>query len=202
MADAMSDSVLWLTTDRLALRRFTPDDLDWLAALYQDPEVTRYLGGVKGRAQTADMLKTRILEYYDEHPGLGIWMTIERATGERAGFHLLNHIRGESIIQVGYALARPAWGKGYATEMAAAVLRYGFDDLKLPRIAGMTSRENHASQRVLLKIGLERRAERAFAHPDYASEGPMAWFERHADAWRAEHAEQAEDAEKAERATT
>ena len=187
MADTISDSLLWLTTDRLALRRFTPDDLDWLASLYQDPEVTRYLGGVKSRAQTAEMLKTRILQYYDEHPGLGIWMTIERATGERAGFHLLNHIRGESIIQVGYALARPAWGRGYATEMAAAVLRYGFDDLKLPWIAGMTSRENHASQRVLLKIGLERRGERAFPHPAYASAGPMAWFERDAIDWLASH---------------
>jgi len=117
-----ADQTLWLATDRLALRRFTADDLDWLAALYQDPDVTRYLGGVKSRAQTEAMLDTRILRYYDEHPGLGIWMTIERATGERAGFHLLNHIRGESIIQVGYALARPAWGKGYATEGATAAM--------------------------------------------------------------------------------
>ena len=194
-----TDPPFWLTTDRLALRRFTPGDLDWLAALYGDAEVTRYLGGVKSRAQTAEMLDTRILRYYDEHPGLGIWMTIERATGERAGFHLLNHIRGESIIQVGYALARPAWGKGYATEMASEVLRYGFHDLKLPEIAGMTNRENHASQRVLLKIGLERRGERAFAHPDYASEGPMAWFEGHGAAWLAEHAEEAENAEEEEK---
>jgi RimJ/RimL family protein N-acetyltransferase len=50
----------------------------------------------------------------------------------------------------------------------------------------MASLQNHASQRVLLKIGLERRGERAFAHPDYASEGPMAWFERDAADWRAE----------------
>ena len=79
-----------------------------------------------------------------------------------------------------------AWGKGFGTEMAAAVLRYGFLDLKLPRIAGMANLENLASQRVLLKIGLERRGERAFAHPDYAAEGPMAWFERDAADWRAE----------------
>jgi [ribosomal protein S5]-alanine N-acetyltransferase len=50
----------------------------------------------------------------------------------------------------------------------------------------MASLENHPSQRVLLKIGLERRGERAFAHPAYASEGPMAWFERNAADWRAE----------------
>jgi RimJ/RimL family protein N-acetyltransferase len=176
----------WLTTDRLALRHFTLDDLDWLTELYSDPDVTRYLGGVKDRTKSEELLRTRILDYYDEHPGLGIWMTVERETGARVGFHLLNHIRGESIIQTGFALEKSAWGKGFATEMAAAVLRYGFTELQLPRIAGMASLENHASQRVLQKIGLVRRGERAFAHPDYASQGPMAWFERDAAEWLAD----------------
>ena len=90
----------------------------------------------------------------------------------------MNHIRGESIIQIGFTLTKSAWGIGVATEMAAAVLRYGFDELVLPRIAGIANLQNHASQRVLLKIGLERRGERAFAHPDYASAGALAWFER------------------------
>ena len=182
----MPDDRYWLTTARLSLRRFTPADLDWLTELYSDPDVTRFLGGVRNRAGVEERLQTRILEYYDEHPGLGIWMTVDRATGASLGFHLLNHIRGESIIQVGFALAKSAWGKGFATEMAAAVLRYGFVDLKLPSIAGMANVQNHASQRVLLKIGLERRGERAFPHPDYAAEGAMAWFEREAAAWQAE----------------
>ena len=113
-------------------------------------------------------------------------MTVERATRTRLGCHLLNHIRGESIVQVGFTLAKSAWGKGFGTEMASAVLRYGFVDLKVPCIAGMASLQNHASQRVLLKIGLERRGERAFPHPDYAAEGPMAWFERDGAHWQAE----------------
>ncbi len=113
-------------------------------------------------------------------------MTVERASGVRLGFHLLNHIRGETIIQVGFALATSAWGKGFGAEMASAVLRYGFVDLNLPLIAGMASLHNLASQRVLLKIGLERRGERAFPHPDYASEGAMAWYEREAAEWLAE----------------
>ena len=182
----MPDSPYWLATERLALRRFVPADLDWLAELYSDRNVTRFLGGVKDRAKAEEVLKNRILHYYDEHPGLGVWMTVERATDTRLGFHLLNHIRGESIIQIGFTLAQSAWGKGFGTEMASAVLRYGFVDLKLPRIAGMASLQNHASQRVLLKIGLERKGERAFPHPDYASEGAMAWFERDAAAWQAE----------------
>jgi RimJ/RimL family protein N-acetyltransferase len=184
----MTEPSCWLTTERLALRRFTPADIDWLVELYSDRDVTRHLGGVKTRAQTQAFLETRVLQYYDENPGLGIWMTVERARGERIGFHLLNHVRGESIIQVGFALAKSAWGAGLASEMAAALLRYGFLDLNLPRIAGIANLGNHASQNVLRKIGLERRGERALAHPDYAAEGAMAWFERDRDDWCADHA--------------
>src|SRR5688572_26268755 len=94
----------WLTTERLALRRFTADDLDWLVELYADAEVTRYLGGTKDGEQTEQMLQGRFLDYYDRHPGLGIWMMVDRASGDRVGFHLLNNIQGETIIQVGFAL--------------------------------------------------------------------------------------------------
>lgn len=183
---AMVPDDWWLTTERLALRRMTDRDLDWLAALYNDGDVTQHLGGLKSREQVADMMRTRIIEYYDAHPGMGAWMTVERATGDQIGFHLLNNIQGETIIQVGYGLLKPAWGKGYATEMAAAVVRYGFVDLGLPRIAGIASLPNVASQRVLEKIGLVRNGERAFAHPAYASSGPMAWFERERDEWLTE----------------
>ena len=176
----------WLTTARLGLRPFTPADRDWLVALYSDVNVTRYLGGLLTPSQVDRMLASRILDYYAAHPGLGIWMTVERASGERAGFHLLNNIQGESIIQVGFALLEPFWGRGYGTEMASAVLRYGFADLELPTIVGMASLKNIASQRVLSKIGVERRGERGFPHPQYAAEGPMAWFERERDAWLGE----------------
>ncbi len=143
-------------------------------------------GGLKTRDQVEDMLRTRVIEYYDTHPGLGMWMTVERASGQGVGFHLINNIQGETIIQIGYGLAKSAWGRGYATEMASALMRYAFEDLKLPRIAGMASLPNVASQRVLEKIGLERRGERSFPHPAYAAGGPLAWFEREADAWLAE----------------
>jgi RimJ/RimL family protein N-acetyltransferase len=145
--------------------------------------VTKYLGGVRTRPQVDELLAARVFDYYDAHPGLGIWMTIEKATGDRVGFHLLNNIQGESIIQIGYTIAKRTWGRGYATEMADALLRYGFVDLGLDRIAGMATLANVASQRVLHKIGLERRGERAFPHPAYAAEGPLAWFEREREAW-------------------
>lgn len=182
----MSGNDFWLTTERLALRRFTAGDLDWLVELYSDPDVTRYLGGTKDRASTEEMFNSRILRYYEQHPGLGMWVTVERSSGRRAGFHLLNNIQGESFIQIGFTLARWAWHKGMATEMASAVLRYGFVDLALPRIVGIANLGNLASQQVLLKIGLHRKGERAFPHPAYAADGPLAWFERDAPDWLAE----------------
>ncbi len=165
----------------------TWDDFDWFAGLYADADVTQYLGGQKTRGQVEEMFRARIIDYYDAHPGLGIWQTVERASGEPVGFHLINHIHGETIIQVGYGLAKGAWGRGFATEMAMGVLRYGFADLGLPQIAGMTDLRNGASLRVLEKIGLERRGERAFAHPAYAAAGPLAWFEGERDRWLAAH---------------
>ncbi len=185
MRSAGCEAEFWLETTRLGLRRFTPADREWLVALYADADVTRYLGGTQSPEAVDRMLQARVLDYYDAHPGLGIWMTVERASGEPIGFHLLNHIQGETIIQVGFVLRQPAWGKGYGTEMAAAVVAHGFVTMGLPTIAGMTSLRNLASQRVLEKIGLERRGERAFSHPAYAAEGPLAWFEREAGAWLA-----------------
>ena len=183
----MADAGYWLETDRLALRRFTEQDYDWLVELYDDAEVMRYGGGVKSPGQVKAVMRERILDYYDAHPGLGVWQTVERAAGTPIGFHVLNNIQGESIIQVGYFLLKPAWGRGYATEMARALLRHGFVELRLPHIAAIAERENVASHRVLTKIGLRRNGERAFKHPAYAYAGPMAWFERNATDWLAEH---------------
>jgi RimJ/RimL family protein N-acetyltransferase len=174
-----------LLTPRLALRRFTPADLDLLERLQSNPDVMRYAGGVQSRADTEALLEERILDYYAQYPGLGIWATIERATGTCIGQHLLNHIRGESIVQVGYLLFPEHWGRGYATEMSIRLLRYGFADLGIERIAGITDLPNLDSQRVLLKAGLVRDGERTFAHPGYGGK-PLAWFERDAVSWLAE----------------
>ncbi len=115
-------------------------------------------------------------------------MTLERSSGDRLGFHVLNHIRGESDVQVGFILAKAAWGRGVASEMGAALLRYGFVNLALPTIVAIANIDNHASQHALAKIGLRRHGERAFRDPAYASQGPMAWFERDAAEWLAERA--------------
>jgi RimJ/RimL family protein N-acetyltransferase len=172
-----------LESSRLYVRRFTYDDLDEYARLVGAADVARYLGGVRDRAAAEATLRSRGLDYYDEHPGLGMWATVERASGRLVGFHVLNHIHGEPDIQVGYALFQDVWGRGYATEMAVRVLEYGFAELGLDKIAAITNLENVASQRVLLKAGLTRHGERTFTHPALAAEGPMAWFEIGRDEW-------------------
>ena len=176
-----------LCSERLQLRRFTLADLPLLSELNADPEVMRHLGGAVDTDRTRAMLETRILKYYEENPGLGIWATQLRDSGECIGFHLLNHIQGESLIQVGYRLFPRYWGRGYATEMSVALLRYGYTQLGLRSIVAIADLDNLASQQVLLKSGLHRHGERSFPHPAYACYGPLAWFERDAQDWLAEH---------------
>ena len=185
MRDAGLDG---LASERLQLRRFTPADLPLLQKLNADPVVMRYLGGPERAEDTQAMLEGRILTYYDQHPGLGVWATLEKRSGECIGFHLLNHIRDETLIQVGYRLFPDYWERGYATEMTVALLRYGYADLGLPSICAITHPDNSGSQRVLLKSGLERRGERAFSHPAYAPYGAMPFFEREARDWLRDHA--------------
>jgi ribosomal-protein-alanine N-acetyltransferase len=182
--DGMS-SGMGIVTDRLTFRRFTADDLDFVAEIYGDAEITRYLGGVKTREQAAELLRHRVLAYYDQHPGLGVWATLDRHSGERLGMHVLNHIQGEDFIQVGFILRQDAWGRGLAAEGARALLHYGFSTLALPQIVGITDLDNLASQRVLEKVGLRRQGERTFAHPAYHDHGPFAWFERDRAGWLA-----------------
>lgn len=176
-----------LPTPRLALRRFEPGDLPWIQRLQADEQVMRYCGGTQDAAASAAFLHERVLAYYDEHPGLGVWATTLRSTGDLVGMHLLNHMHGESLIQVGYLLAADAWGRGYASEMCLAVLRHGFAVVGLERIVAITDRDNLASQRVLTRSGLHHHGVRSFAHPKYAS-GPFAWFHRDAADWLADPA--------------
>lgn len=172
-------------TERLELRRFVPGEEALLERLHGDPRVMRWAGGVQTPEKTREIFAARVLAYYAENPGLGIWASIERASGQCIGLHLLNNIQGETHLQVGYLLYPEYWGKGYATEGARAVLEYGYGKLRLPRIVAITDRENVDSQKVLLKCGLRREGEKAFAHPAYSASGPLAWFVSDREEWLA-----------------
>jgi RimJ/RimL family protein N-acetyltransferase len=143
-----------LQTDRLLLRTWTLDDVEAAFPIYRDPEVVRFIGNKID--QSPDDTRQRLLRRLAEQEqfGLSLWAAIEKATGQLIGACGLKHLEGGPQIEVGYHLARHAWGKGYATEGARACLRHGFDCLRLERIVGIVDPDNLASRHVLEKIGL------------------------------------------------
>ena len=145
----------WLETLRLSMRNFTLDDFDDLYALNSDLRVMKYIadGTVSTRDEVAGALR-RFVRYPTLYPDLGIWHTSRRDTGAFIGFFALNYAGRSTDIEVGYRLLHNAWGLGLATEGATALVHYGFDDLGLDRIIGVTAPGNKASQNVLMKAGL------------------------------------------------
>jgi RimJ/RimL family protein N-acetyltransferase len=144
----------WMQTLRIDLREFATGDFDDLLRLDGDPRVMKYTSGkTSTRADVAASLAHAVSlcrNYY----GLGIWHASRRDTGAFIGWFALKYCPPTCDVEVGSRLLRGAWGLGFATEGATELVRYGFDDLGLDRIIGVTHRDNHASQRVLMKAGL------------------------------------------------
>ena len=157
-------AVTTLHTDRLTLRPWRDDDLDALAAVYADPEVMRYImdGAVRDRDETAEALR-RIRRSWDER-GFGLFAVEVRATGALAGWAGLAvpDFLPEVLpaVEIGWRFARGRWGHGYATEAAAAALRFGFADpryesgLGLDRVVSIRHVDNTRSARVMAKLGI------------------------------------------------
>ena len=145
----------WLETLRLELRELVPSDLPDLVRLDSDPRVMKYIRD--GRVSTPADLEAamrRVRRAYQTYPGLGTWRAARNDTGRCIGWFTLKYVPRTIEIEVGYRLLPEAWGQGFATEGARELGRYGFDDLGLDRIIGITHPDNVASQRVLLKAGL------------------------------------------------
>lgn len=147
-----------LETERLFLRRMTLSDLDVMAQLNSDAEVMRYIGNgaVWTRAQSEARIR-RMLKVYEIFPGLGLWIGEEKANRRFVGAFALNYIPKTVEVEVGYRLAKSAWGRGFATEGARALVRYGITELGLDRVVGLTHPANNASKQVLMKAGLQAR---------------------------------------------
>ena len=144
-----------LRTRRLALRAFRPGDLEDLCRLDTDARVMRYIRDGKPASQPEVVAALpRICRYPRIYPGLGCWHARRRDTGAFIGWFILKYCGTSCDVEVGYRLLPEAWGRGFATEGATALVRYGFDTLELDRIIGVTHRDNLASQRVLMKSGL------------------------------------------------
>ena len=87
-----------------------------------------------------------------ERHGFGLWVVEEE--GGMIGFCGLRHLDDGPQVEILYGISPSRWGRGFATEVAVEVLRYGFDRAGLGRIVGIADRENVASRRVLEKIGM------------------------------------------------
>lgn len=140
-----------IETERLLLRPKTPECLAAMEALYDDPEVARWLGDVD-RAEARRRLD-RHLEHERVH-GFSMWALVERASGEIVGQCGLQHLDGGSEIEVGWALLSSRWGRGYATEAARAALVFGFAELSLECIVAVVRPDNIRSRRVAERLGM------------------------------------------------
>ncbi|MCF2526965.1 GNAT family N-acetyltransferase [Yinghuangia soli] len=144
-----------LRTERLLLRSWREADRAPWAAMNADPEVREHLGEPLTTAQS-DASIDRFQEALDSR-GWGWWAVEVAATGEFAGFAGLDPVEDGlpfTGIEAGWRLARGAWGHGYATEAAHAVLAYGFDTLGLPEILALTTAMNTRSQAVMRRLGM------------------------------------------------
>lgn len=143
-----------LETPRLLLRPFTLDDAQAFYQLVSNAQITRYTGDLPvADVQAArDLMLARPLRDYAVN-GFGRHAVVEKSSGEVVGFSGLKRLtNGE--VEIGYRFLIRCWGLGYATESAREALRWGREELRLPRIIGQVVRDNTASVRVLEKLGL------------------------------------------------
>lgn len=152
-----------LETDRLILRAWEQDDADFAFDLYSRWEVQRFIGNPPQVMTERSQAVERILAWREmDHPVHAVWAVQLRATGQLAGALLLKSIpaSGSSVplqpsgdTEIGWHFHPDHWGRGYASEAAAAVLEYAFDN-GLEEVVAVTAPANLASQKVCERIGM------------------------------------------------
>lgn len=165
-----------LQTERLVLRQWNDEDLWNLVELNADPEVMEHFPAPMTADQSAEMLGIQQSLLDAGRPAyfaVDIW-----ATSTFIGFIGLNVPRFDAAftpcVEIGWRLTRAAWGNGYATEGADAVLKYGFVSLGLPEIVAFTATGNERSRAVMERIGMTHDASEDFDHPSLPPGDPLA----------------------------
>jgi [ribosomal protein S5]-alanine N-acetyltransferase len=145
-----------LLTDRLLLRAFRPSDWTAVHSYGTDLEVVRFMDWGPNTVEQSRHHVNRSVAMASVSPRLTFPYAVERVEDGRVigstelSMTSLDHRRAE----MGYVFAREAWGQGYATEAAGALLDYAFDKLGLHRVAATCDPDNVGSARVLQKIGM------------------------------------------------
>ncbi len=166
---------MMIKTERLILRKFTPDDADAFAAMNADPQVMQYFPNVMSREGSDGFLEYEIQNWTDN--GFSLFALEKRDTGEMIGFTGLSRPSYETpftpCVEIGWRLVPSAWGKGLASEAAQASLAFGFAGLGLEEIVSFTTATNLPSQNLMKRIGMTRNPADDFDHPKLTSDHPL-----------------------------
>ena len=151
-----------LQTQRLKLRKFTPQDLDLLARLMSNPQFMRFSLGLLSLEQTAAFLEKILAGYRDNVPSQ--FAVLVRAENKLIGYcgFFRQTVDDVEEIEIGYRLDPNYWGQGMATEAARAVRDHAFRDLHLERVISLIHPDNIASRRVAEKNGMTIEKETVF----------------------------------------
>ena len=142
-----------IETERLLLRIVCRDDLDDLARMFADPDVVKYVGdGTPSNREEASKAVDSMIAHWQKH-SFGRWIAGDKVSGAFIGFGGLRSLFGTP--EVVYHLTKNNWGKGFATELARAALRFGFEERGFDRIVAITKPPNLASIHVMEKLGMQ-----------------------------------------------
>ncbi|MHB1611469.1 MAG: GNAT family N-acetyltransferase [Sulfobacillus sp.] len=145
-----------VSTNRIFLRQFTDGDAENLFELDGDPEVLRYVVNQQG---TLGDYHERIRQYrnqYEEEGGhFGFWAAIEKSSHEFIGWFHLRKTLIEGQAELGYRLKQSKWGKGYASEMAIALVGWAFEEMTVQSVVASALVDNLRSIRVMQKSGMQ-----------------------------------------------
>ena len=140
-------------TKRLIVRQYVFDiDAEGFFLLNGDEDVMRYIRPAKTREE-CDVFLKEIIASAEANPGMGRWAALEKENGIFIGSFAIIPIENTEDIQLGYALLKENWGKGFASELTKAGLEYYFSTTSADKIYALAEIPNTASHRVLLKNG-------------------------------------------------
>ena len=185
----MTSGVASIGTPRLLLRRWRSADKAPFAELNADPAVMEFFPSALTRDQS-DELVDRIESSF-EHRGFGLWAVEVRTTGQFIGFTGLNPADLETpfcpAVEVGWRLARFAWGNGFATEAARACLADGFGRVGLDEVVSFTYEKNWRSRAVMERLWMRHDPAEDFVHPALAGHrlAPHVLYRLDAGSWAA-----------------
>lgn len=145
----------FIETERLSIRKWDPvRDLDDAQAIYGDPQTMHFIPcGALSPEQTSRLI-ARMMER-DAADGFGIWPVVNKADGHVIGECGVTYIPGHGTdIEIAWIFNRAYHGKGFASEAARAVMRWAFEERRLPCLYALIDRENAPSIAVANRLGM------------------------------------------------